>query len=76
MSATYELTVAPNGARKTKADHPALPMTTEELAVCAQDCQIAGAIHLHMRADGHAAKLDCLRLWTGRTIQSSVGYSS
>ena len=26
------LAVAPNGARKTKADHPALPITPEEIA--------------------------------------------
>lgn len=63
MSATYELTVAPNGARKTKADHPALPMTTEELAICARDCQIAGAgaIHLHVRDRQGAHSLDAGR---------------
>ena len=26
------LAVAPNGARKTQADHPALPITPEEIA--------------------------------------------
>jgi uncharacterized protein (DUF849 family) len=45
------LAVAPNGARKTKADHPALPMTPEEIAMTAAACHEAGAamIHLHVR---------------------------
>lgn len=45
------LAVAPNGARKTKADHPMLPLTAEELAACARSCRDAGAsmIHLHVR---------------------------
>ena len=47
--------VAPNGARRTKQDHPALPMTAEELARDAVQCREAGAaaIHMHVRgADG------------------------
>ena len=45
------LTVAPNGARKTKNDHPALPITAEEIAATGADCLAAGAsmIHLHVR---------------------------
>lgn len=45
------LAVAPNGARKTKKDHPALPMTAGEIASCAAACAEAGAamIHLHVR---------------------------
>ena len=45
------LAVAPNGARKTKADHPALPITAEEIAATAAACREAGAamIHLHVR---------------------------
>ena len=50
--------VAPNGARRTKADHPALPMTAGELAVEAAACAGAGAgvAHLHVRdaAGGHS----------------------
>lgn len=49
------LTVAPNGARRTQADHPALPVTSDEIAACAAACHQAGAamIHLHVRdADG------------------------
>ncbi|MBN9241421.1 MAG: 3-keto-5-aminohexanoate cleavage protein [Mesorhizobium sp.] len=43
--------VAPNGARRTKADHPALPTTAAELAETAAACLDAGAaaIHLHVR---------------------------
>ena len=45
------LAVAPNGGRKTKADHPALPMTAGELARAAAECLERGAsmIHLHVR---------------------------
>jgi uncharacterized protein (DUF849 family) len=45
------LAVAPNGGRKTKADHPALPMTADELARDAAECLERGAsmIHLHVR---------------------------
>lgn len=45
------IAVAPNGARKTKADHPALPLTSDELAATARSCLDAGAamIHLHVR---------------------------
>ena len=43
--------VAPNGARYSKKDHPALPMTDDEIVGCAVDCfeAGAGAIHLHLR---------------------------
>lgn len=47
--------VAPNGAYKTKSDHPALPVRAAELAATAASCLEAGAamIHLHVRdADG------------------------
>jgi len=45
------LCVAPNGARKTKSDHNALPITPLELAEEAANCLEAGAsmIHLHVR---------------------------
>jgi uncharacterized protein (DUF849 family) len=51
----YALAVAPNGARKTAADHARLPVTPAELAQCARACLNAGAamLHLHVRkADG------------------------
>jgi len=47
--------VAPNGAYKTRTDHPALPLAPTELAETAARCRDAGAamIHLHVRdADG------------------------
>ena len=52
------IAVAPNGARKTKADHPALPMTPQEIADTGRRCADAGAsmMHLHVRdaAGGHS----------------------
>jgi len=54
------LAVAPNGARKTKADHPALPVTPEEIAATAVACRAAGAamIHLHVRDAEHRHSLE------------------
>ncbi len=49
------IAVAPNGGRKTKANHPQFPMTIAELTATAAQCVEAGAamIHLHVRdADG------------------------
>lgn len=45
------LTVAPNGAYKTRRDHPAVPLTPAELAQTAKACLAAGAamLHLHVR---------------------------
>ena len=47
--------LAPNGARRGKADHPCLPLTPAETAAAAKVAQAAGAcaLHLHVRdADG------------------------
>ena len=43
--------VSPTGARRTKADHPALPMTAAEIARAAAESADAGAnaIHVHVR---------------------------
>ncbi|MBU4528009.1 MAG: 3-keto-5-aminohexanoate cleavage protein [Desulfomicrobium sp.] len=51
MSPLPRLMVAPTGARKTKADHPALPITLDEIIDTARSCQAAGAdgLHLHLR---------------------------
>jgi 3-keto-5-aminohexanoate cleavage enzyme len=49
------VTVAPNGGSRSKADHAALPLTSNELAWTAAECLERGAsmIHLHVRdADG------------------------
>ena len=45
------LMVAPNGARKIKKDHPAVPLTISETVATAKSCYEAGAgaIHLHVR---------------------------
>ena len=43
--------VAPNGARLTKADHPAVPVTIDEIVACTLACRAAGAdgLHAHVR---------------------------
>jgi len=70
------LAVAPNGARKSKADHPSLPITPAELADCALACRDAGAcmIHLHVRdaAGGHSLDVEAYRAAT-RAIRKAVG---
>lgn len=45
------LMAAPTGARKTKADHPALPITIPETVATAAACAAEGAdaFHLHVR---------------------------
>lgn len=52
--------VAPNGARKTKSDHPAIPVTIAETAVTAKACFQAGAggIHAHLRNENQEHILD------------------
>jgi 3-keto-5-aminohexanoate cleavage enzyme len=52
--------VAPNGARRGKADHPNLPMTADEIAREAALCSEAGAtvLHLHVRTQGGEHALD------------------
>jgi len=54
------ITVAPNGARKTHQDHPALPMTADELARDAKACLDVGAsmLHLHVRDGDGMHSLD------------------
>jgi uncharacterized protein (DUF849 family) len=54
------ISVAPNGARRTKADHPNLPMTTAEVAHAARAAMEAGAamIHFHTRDEEGKHLLD------------------
>jgi len=70
------LAVAPNGARKTKADHPALPITADEIAATAAACREAGAamIHLHVRdPDGrHSLDVETYRAATA-AVRAAVG---
>lgn len=51
MTTPCLLMVAPNGARRTHADHPAIPLSPEALAADAVACRDAGAamMHLHVR---------------------------
>ena len=68
--------VAPNGARRTKAHHPALPMTAGEIAVTARECLEAGAaaIHLHVRDDDGEHCLDAGRYREAiQEIRQAVG---
>ena len=59
------VSVAPNGAYKTKQDHASLPLTASELADTAKACLDAGAamLHLHVRdRDGkHSLDIDTYR---------------
>lgn len=70
------IAVAPNGARRTQADHPALPITPAELARTAAECQEAGAamIHLHVRdaEQKHTLDVDAYRAAT-EAIRRQVG---
>ena len=59
------LAVAPNGARKTKEDHPALPISPAEIAETAAAAHQAGAamLHLHVRdaEDKHSLDVGAYR---------------
>jgi len=70
------LAVAPNGARKTKADHPALPISPADLAYEAAVCREAGAamIHLHVRDadDRHTLDADAYKAAIA-AIKGAVG---
>jgi 3-keto-5-aminohexanoate cleavage enzyme len=73
------LAVAPNGGRRGKSDHPALPITPAEVARTAAQCAEAGAamIHLHVRdrygrhvldADAYRAATDAIHREAGSEI--------
>lgn len=71
------LMVAPNGARLQKADHPALPITLDDIIECARDCHAAGAdgLHLHLRdADGgHLLDAQAYRAAVKAIVQAVPG---
>ena len=52
--------IAPNGARRGKVDHPAIPITIPETVTAAHDCFHAGAdgLHLHVRSTEGTHSLD------------------
>ncbi len=54
------LMVAPNGARLTDDDHPAVPVTIPQIVAVAKDCAAAGAgaMHFHVRDAAKAHILD------------------
>lgn len=60
MDNSIVIAAAPNGARKTKADHPQLPVSTAELIETAVTCAEAGAsmMHFHIRDTNGRHSLD------------------
>jgi len=76
MPKPFIVMCAPNGARKSKADHPALPISAEDLAGCAESILSAGAsiMHVHVRDDEgrHSLDVDRYRAAT-RAIRDRVG---
>mgnify|MGYP003125436065 CR=1 FL=1 len=67
---------APNGARKTKADLPSIPITPAELAQEAANCKAVGAamMHLHVRDDDQRHSIDVGRYREMLTeVRASVG---
>ena len=60
------LAVAPNGARKTRADHPAVPITPEELARTAEAAGFTarpGARELEEAEVAHEREREARRTW-------------
>lgn len=79
MTAPVAIAVAPNGGRKVKADHPAVPLTPHDLADTAARCLEAGAamIHAHVRsadgshlldADAYRAAISAIRAKVGQRL--------
>ena len=60
MTTQVIIMVAPNGARKTRQDHPALPISIEETVTEAVRCHAAGAsiLHAHVRGEQNQHVLD------------------
>jgi uncharacterized protein (DUF849 family) len=56
------IAVAPNGGRRVKKDHPAIPLTPAELAETAYECLAAGAsmMHVHVRRNDGRHLLDAM----------------
>ncbi len=63
MTPLPRLMVAPNGARRGKADHAALPLTDAEVIATTHACKKAGAdgVHLHLRDANAQHLLDASR---------------
>jgi 3-keto-5-aminohexanoate cleavage enzyme len=74
--APLTICVAPNGARKTRSDHPALPMTSDDMVREALACADAGAtaLHLHVRDGQGGHSLDVTRYReTMRALERALG---
>lgn len=72
------IAVAPNGARKTKSDHPQLPLTAKELIETAESCLEAGAamMHFHVRDQAGLHTLDpAFYAPVLRELEAAVGQS-
>lgn len=70
------IAVAPNGAYKSQQDHPAVPLSADEIAATAAACVEAGAsmIHLHVRdADGKHSLDASLYRSAIRAIEQAIG---
>jgi len=70
--------VAPNGARKTRLEHPTLPVTIEQIVQDVKACRDAGAamVHLHARDKNgqHSLEIDD-NLATLTAVKAAVGDS-
>ncbi|MDA9770837.1 3-keto-5-aminohexanoate cleavage protein [Emcibacteraceae bacterium] len=67
---------APNGARRQIKDHPEIPISPDEMAVCAEQILEAGAsiLHLHVREDDGSHCLDVDRYQNSiNAIKNKVG---
>lgn len=70
------ITVAPNGAYKTHADHSAVPLTPAALAAEARACLDAGAamMHMHVRREDGRHSLDVTDYRTAlAAVKQAVG---
>lgn len=62
------IAVAPNGATRSKKDHPRLPMTRHELVDAAVACRDAGAVMFHLHVRDH----DGLHLLDEHAYRSAI----
>lgn len=77
MTDPFIIMSAPNGARRQKTDHPALPISPRDMAVCAEEIIAAGAsiLHLHVRDERGAHSLDVDRYRASiSAIRDAVGH--
>lgn len=70
------ISVAPNGARKTKQDNPNIPLSADEIAADAKECMEAGAtlLHMHIRDEdlGHTLDIETYRNVSAK-VRAAVG---